>query len=312
MAQDLMIACPLDVNQGAVDPLDTGRALSVPSISTTIDWSYGLADAPGPNTMTPLSPVTMRSLESLIFGNDVNGSEVYGGSTADKVDPWAQPSLPSGYIEHEQIIERFKSKTAQPKSDLGTVSSQTGSTQLNFGNKRIRDHEKLQELINSPSSRLDVRCRRLLEYVLNQDFYKYDVEEPKLGTIEGTAILRHMDTVYGVSFSQGQIKTGRSLFTLLTGRSSYTCLICGTTKTAAQRAVDCVRAHLDHRPFQCTGFISGCRLCPPGQEPARFFSKRLLKEHMDRQQKTRNPKPYSVSRLSRLALLSGNRRMDLN
>ncbi|PVF92209.1 hypothetical protein CPB86DRAFT_226409 [Serendipita vermifera] len=128
---------------------------------------------------------------------------------------------------------------------------------------------------------LDLENQRLMEYIHGADFYKCNLPEPKLGSPEADAILFYLDIFHSATFPSGRIKTGRSLYTLLTDSAQYKCMMCGSTKKSAQRAVDCVRAHIGHRPFWCGGWKSGCSICRPGQEPARFFSSRLLREHTE-------------------------------
>ncbi|PVF92215.1 hypothetical protein CPB86DRAFT_769635 [Serendipita vermifera] len=133
-------------------------------------------------------------------------------------------------------------------------------------------------VLNSSSS-LDHNRRQLLEYILDTDWYRNDTLEPKLGTPEAHNILFCMNVFHNVTFPPTRIRAGRSLYTLLTDPATYKCLMCGSTKKSAQRAVECARSHIGHRPFRCRGWRSGCNICRPSQEPMRFFSSRLLKEH---------------------------------
>lgn len=134
----------------------------------------------------------------------------------------------------------------------------------------------LLALCEDPSP-LDVACRKLLSYILNSDHYRYDLPEPKLGTTDGEAVLDYLRETFHVSFPQHRVKKGYPISILLT--DSRKCLICGTVKSSSQRAVECVNAHLDYRPFWCGGSLSGCQKCYPGHQSMRFFSTRLLKEH---------------------------------
>ncbi|PVF92213.1 hypothetical protein CPB86DRAFT_226465 [Serendipita vermifera] len=166
---------------------------------------------------------------------------------------------------------------------------------------------------------LDANCQKLLEHIYSSDWFENDDPEPILGTARAEHILLCMRLLNNVTFSPDLIKTGRSLYTLFTDPSLFKCLMCDSTKTTAQRALDCVRAHIEHRPFHCSGLK--CGICRPGDEyvlfffdphrsssmmgpfwtiegasccllllrladtlpsrPMRFFSRRLLKEHED-------------------------------
>lgn len=119
---------------------------------------------------------------------------------------------------------------------------------------------------NRVSFSIDPGRQKLLEYILSTDWYREDDPEPKLGTREANEILCLMKMVHNVTFTSTCIKTGRSLFTLLTDPTLYKCFLCGLRKGSAQRAVECVRAHIGHRPFRCAGWRSGCSVCRPGQE----------------------------------------------
>jgi hypothetical protein len=119
---------------------------------------------------------------------------------------------------------------------------------------------------NRVSFSIDPGRQKLLEYILSTDWYREDDPEPKLGTREANKILSLMNVAHNVSFPSTCIKTGRSLFTLLTDPTLYKCFLCGSRKGSAQRAVECARAHIGHRPFRCAGWRSGCGVCRPGQE----------------------------------------------
>jgi hypothetical protein len=132
--------------------------------------------------------------------------------------------------------------------------------------QRARSHPYCTRSPEEISFSLDLDRQRLLEYILNTDWYRDDDPEPKLGNQEANDILFRMDVLYDISFPSKHIKTGRSIYTLLTDSISYKCLMCGSIKGSAQRAVECVRAHIGYRSFQCSGKSLGCGVCRPGQE----------------------------------------------
>jgi hypothetical protein len=132
--------------------------------------------------------------------------------------------------------------------------------------QRIRSHPYRTLNSEKISFSLDLGLQRLLEHILNTDWYKDDDPEPKLGTQEADNILFCMDVLYNVPFPSNHIKTGRSIYSLFTDPILYKCLMCDSTKKSAQRAVECVRAHIGHRPFRCSGWKSGCGICRPDQE----------------------------------------------
>jgi hypothetical protein len=132
--------------------------------------------------------------------------------------------------------------------------------------QRARSHPHCTQGPEEISFPLDLDRQRLLEHILNTDWYRDDDPEPKLGNREANDILFCMDVLYDISFPSKHIKTGRSIYTLLTDPISYKCLMCSSVKGSAQRAVECVRAHIGHRPFRCLGKSLGCGVCRPGQE----------------------------------------------
>lgn len=101
---------------------------------------------------------------------------------------------------------------------------------------------------------------RLLHHILRSPFYQKDELEPTIGSDEASAIL------YGPK-GCGILPTfharRKSLYYFFMDYSSFKCLFCGSSKTSYQRAVTCIRAHLDHRPFQCRGREVGCLTCRP-------------------------------------------------
>jgi hypothetical protein len=120
------------------------------------------------------------------------------------------------------------------------------------------------------TSYLDLPRRKLLEYILGTDWYRADDPEPRLGTSKANDIFLYLKALHNVSFPEACIKAGRSIYSLLTDPTLYKCLRCGSIKKSVQRAVDCVRAHIEHRPFRCLGWRSGCGICRPGQEYVPF------------------------------------------
>ncbi|PVF91016.1 hypothetical protein CPB86DRAFT_664742, partial [Serendipita vermifera] len=53
----------------------------------------------------------------------------------------------------------------------------------------------------------------------------------------------------------------RSIYRLFIKNKDIQCRLCGLTKFSAARALSCVRSHLNHRPFHCSGPSVGCKIC---------------------------------------------------
>jgi hypothetical protein len=118
---------------------------------------------------------------------------------------------------------------------------------------------------NIPLS-LDPDRQKLLDHILAKNWYREHQAEPTFGTQEADNILFYLNVFYNISFPEECMKIGRSVYTLFTDPTIYKCLMCNSTKKSAQRAVDCVRAHIRHRNFRCLGWRSECGICLPGQE----------------------------------------------
>jgi hypothetical protein len=159
-----------------------------------------------------------------------------------------------------------QSNTSPSTSDHSIPNHRVPTKAVRRGQRVLIDRSHLQSLCDSPTSPLDFNCRKLLAYILDSHYYLFDLPEPKLGTEEGTNILRHLAEEQGVTFPPNQVKPGTPLSALLTDPTQPKCLICQKKKTTAQRAVECVRSHIGHRPFRCGGSSQGCPTCRPGQE----------------------------------------------
>ena len=94
--------------------------------------------------------------------------------------------------------------------------------------------------------------RALLYEVRHSSFIFYDEREPYLADDYSICVLAAIVDLPGCpSIRLASLK--RSLFTVFVDRSEYRCLFCGSRKTSLARALGCVRSHLCHRPFRCTG-----------------------------------------------------------
>lgn len=106
--------------------------------------------------------------------------------------------------------------------------------------------------------------RRLLDFVLTSAFILEQTHEPFLADKPSLHLLEriiHLPQCPPIDFRNSK----RSLFTLFVERAPFVektlfrCLFCGLCKTSMPRALGCVRSHLGHKPFRC----SGCQSCNP-------------------------------------------------
>jgi hypothetical protein len=117
--------------------------------------------------------------------------------------------------------------------------------------------------VNIPlESTLEPAFRDLLDLVRNSGFYLRDEHEPIIGTEEGDAFLAQSDKIqeYLGQSLRSQVRD-KSIYHLLIDEKSTRCRLCGASKSAPVRVLQCVRAHLDHRPFHCPGIGEGCKRC---------------------------------------------------
>jgi hypothetical protein len=169
------------------------------------------------------------------------------------IQPTLQDISQNPHVPHTSTVDAI--------STLITFPNQFIQSKPTFRRQRVRSNPQSSFRPDDTSLSLDRNRQCILEYIFDSSFYKDDVIEPKLGTPEANDILFYMNLLQNVSFPSSCIKTGRSFYSLLTDPVSYKCLLCGSIKKSAQRAVDCVRAHIGHRPFRCTGWRSGCGIC---------------------------------------------------
>jgi hypothetical protein len=155
--------------------------------------------------------------------------------------------------------------SSHPHLSQPTTSHPTPIKTTQRGQRVRVNHIHLRDLCDSPGSPLDLNCRKLLAYILQSHYYLYDRPEPELGTNEGTNILQYLEKEQGVTFPPSRVKRGTPLAALLTDPTQRRCLICQNEKVTPQRAVECVRSHIGHRPFLCKGYNGGCPTCRPGQ-----------------------------------------------
>lgn len=123
-----------------------------------------------------------------------------------------------------------------------------------------------------------IALRSLLDYVLPSAFILDQSHEPfftdKLAMLFIERII-HLPQCPPIDFGNSK----RSLFTIFVEKAAFRCLFCGLCKTSMPRALGCVRSHLGHKPFRC----SGCQSCNQVDGYAKFGTSALLKDHLSGQ-----------------------------
>jgi hypothetical protein len=180
-----------------------------------------------------------------------------------------EPSSSSSSASNSALYTALESLHTSPTdSSTSTFSETTHSSPHNIISlsQAVKfDRIKLRAMCSETSS-LSLMHRKLLAWILDADYYKYHLPEPRLGTEEGDAILQHLEKANGIQFPHHRIRRGSPLSSLLTDSARHQCLLCDSIKTTSQRAVECVGSHLDYRPFWCGGYTAGCFTCRRGQE----------------------------------------------
>lgn len=138
-----------------------------------------------------------------------------------------------------------------------TVSPLNVSTQGIETEQQGRRDPLLQAAFTEASPYPDQELLSCLKRVLSSAFLHSQEREPTIDSFEGRLIR-------GLSVSTrrvpSQSTTKESVYLIFVDRRSHTCMICGKKKGTNMRAVSCIRYHLNHRPFHC----SGCQRCTLG------------------------------------------------
>ena len=132
----------------------------------------------------------------------------------------------------------------------GSILNTQGSLASTRKTSRIAHSDILQKAFTKDSYHPDSILRAQLDEVINSDYVRSDEHEP-------LTYKCHKDGNKHTSSSKKSKTAKTSSYIRFIKRPGSVCLLCGSQKTSLSRALGCVRAHLDHRPFRC----SGCELC---------------------------------------------------
>ncbi|PVG00148.1 hypothetical protein CPB86DRAFT_824599 [Serendipita vermifera] len=165
--------------------------------------------------------------------------------------------------------------------------SQSQSRRIGVSNEWSGEFNTLFNKPRNPNvneENLELNLRTVIERIKRSAFYVDNTLEPTVGSQEGATLLAGCCPP---GFLGRRGVTGKSIYQVFINDTDNTCGLCGQSKTTNGRAISCVRAHLDHRPFCCPGPEGGCLKCGHGwfKGTARFFSKALLTDHMKYQQR---------------------------
>jgi hypothetical protein len=187
------------------------------------------------------------------------------GHSGALIEPSSSNS-PASNSALSTALESLHTSPTNPSTSTFSDITHTSSHDVISPSPDIKiDRIKLRAMCDETPS-LPLMHRKLLAWILDADCYKYHLPEPRLGTEEGDATLRHLEETDDIQFPHHRLRRGAPLSSLLTDSARHRCLLCDSIKTTPQRAVECVGSHLDYRPFWCGGFTAGCLTCRRGQE----------------------------------------------
>jgi hypothetical protein len=118
----------------------------------------------------------------------------------------------------------------------------------------------LERAFRSNSAFPNEACAKLLEFISQSTFIGSNQLEPSIDSDEGQRLLKNIRDMSDCPPMAFQ-KSNLSIFALLVDINSRRCLICNSAKSSLDRAIGCVRSHLNHRPFVCGGEPAGCVRC---------------------------------------------------
>jgi len=98
--------------------------------------------------------------------------------------------------------------------------------------------------------------RALFECVRSAHFVLTHAHEPSLKDVYSIFALEYISSLPGCP-SIASENLDSSLFVVFADSSNNLCRLCGSHKRSLSRVLTCVRSHLGHRPFHCTG----CQSC---------------------------------------------------
>lgn len=206
-------------------------------------------------------------------GPQTESTDMYSPLTSYSVSLSPEVGRRSGLLGQVNVLDGF----SPSNKELLSMAFTTRSTEPNFA------------------------LRTLLEDVLHSDYLRNQKREPLLSEPDGQLMVANVAKLAGFPpVSHG--RKDQSLYALFLEPITNRCLFCskihGEIRGVLSRAIGCVRAHLEHRPFRC----SGCGPCSQRQKyvhptsqcassrvlfsgPRRFFAPALLKNHLRGQER---------------------------
>ncbi|PVF98962.1 hypothetical protein CPB86DRAFT_325801 [Serendipita vermifera] len=220
---------------------------SVPPVPPSPNWVNGQTYSTSPNSLR---------LERVNSNANNGGGATAGANSAKDLSPPPTASTTKSTESEDRLLPQTRATASRKRADDDLIS-------------------------HSFRTEAEWRRRAVLDNILNAVFLLENLMEPNnagpndpltmgLGPVG--------KSVYAVFLEQ----VDRSQWKCLFGDKEHPCGSQATSFKRLERALDHVRSHLNHRPFQCEGD------CPKGETcDARFFAKSHLQDHVKRTESAR-------------------------
>lgn len=195
-----------------------------------------------------------------------------------------QTSPENGFQSNPHILSQRRRSGTRPLSTKPSANRKTHASYKRQPLLNPTDSSKMPEpsyietAFKDGSFHPSPALRKLLDDILTSSFVRFDTLEPLIGDYFGILFLLEVQYLPGCPSTIDSSQKD-SLYTLFIKRPGNICLLCGKSTTCLNRALGCVRAHLQHRPFKCTGCLS-CSFT----NGRRFSTSTLLEQHITRQE----------------------------
>jgi len=194
-----------------------------------------------------------------VFHTDYERDDMAPSQSPPQNDIWAQCFTDNPHASYQPTpntishsLHHYSTPMVPTQSHYPPVDSSTSETP---------NRQELLARAFRPSSIFPSEaCARLFGLITQSHFIKAHQLEPSIDSSEGQALLKNVWNLSDCPPMASQ-KSNLSIFALLVDLNARRCLICGSTKISLDRAIGCVRSHLDHRPFVCGGEPAGCARC---------------------------------------------------
>ncbi|KIM22606.1 hypothetical protein M408DRAFT_11965 [Serendipita vermifera MAFF 305830] len=270
---------------GSVPPLPAYSNLELKNISPLSLSSVQQKPIALPYNSTESGPNVADSVDWLIkpdMAREIlsKASMFTGGQQPISVHPTRAKSQYwlAGDTNLDQVIQVEDTQVTEPDASIfsqfiltptHTDSPQALPPPVDLTNYSVKQRGCLVRAFTKGSCHPSAALRGLLDFVLPSAFILNQTREPFLADKSATHILErilHLPQCPPIDFGNSK----RSLFTLFVEKAVFRCLFCGMC---------CVRSHLCHKPFRC----SGCQSCNPVDGYAQFGTSALLKDHLNGQ-----------------------------